>query len=96
MKTLISMTASAALLLCGATVLAQSVPSSFESKGFPITLHQAQILGLADLQEQFPEGGMQSSLCSPHRLRLPCLKPAQFTEQQLIAKLSPSGYSGGG
>ena len=40
--------ATAALLLSGATVRAQSLPS--ESKGFPITLVQTQILGLDDIE----------------------------------------------
>jgi hypothetical protein len=54
MKTLNAITATAALLLGGATtVLAQSVP--FEAKGFPITLHQAQVMGLDDIQEQPPD-----------------------------------------
>jgi hypothetical protein len=54
MKTLNAITATAALLLGGATtVLAQSV--LFEAKGFPITLHQAQVMGLDDIQEQPPD-----------------------------------------
>ena len=45
MKTLISMTAGAALLLCGATTgLAQTLPS-YELNGFPITPLQAQAVG---------------------------------------------------
>src|SRR5207344_1150329 len=59
--------ATAALLLSGATVRAQSLPS-FESKGFPITLHQAQILGLADIEERLPDPTFARSRtqCSPH------------------------------
>ena len=96
MKTLISITATAALLLCGATVRAQSLPS-FESKGFPITLHQAQILGVADIEERLPDptfarGRMQ---CSPHLVAL--LKARNHLVAKLIlAKLSSRGYAGGG
>ena len=47
-----ALVAAAALSVgCSATtVLAQS--ASFEAKGFPITLHQAQLFGFADLREQ--------------------------------------------
>ena len=89
--------ATAALLLCGATARAQSLPS-FESKGFPITLHQAQVLmGLADIQEQLPDPSFARSRmqCSPHLWA--ALKARNHLVAKLIlAKLSSRGYVGGG
>ena len=69
MKTLITMTAGAALLLCGATTgLAQTLPS-YESNGFPITPLQAQAVGSKGMQEQLSDptlagGDIQAS---PHQ-----------------------------
>jgi hypothetical protein len=65
MKTLISMTAGAALLLCGGTVLAQTLPS-YESNGFPITPLQAQAVSPKGMQERLSDptlagGGIQAS-----------------------------------
>ena len=70
MKTLISMTAGAALLLCGATTgLAQTLPS-YESNGFPITPLQAQAVSPKGMQERLSDptlagGGIQAS---PHQV----------------------------
>ena len=88
--------ATAALLLCGATARAQSLPS-FESKGFPITLVQTQILGLDDIQEQLPDPSFARSRmqCSPHLWA--ALKARHHLVAKLIlAKLSSRGYVGGG
>ncbi|MGA8770933.1 MAG: hypothetical protein WB610_11245 [Rhodomicrobium sp.] len=87
--------ASAALLLSGATVRAQSLPS-FESKGFPITLHQAQILGLADIEERLPDPTFARSRtqCSPHLVA--ALKArSHFVAKLILVKLSSRGYGGG-
>jgi hypothetical protein len=54
MKTLISMTAGAALLLCGGAVLAQTLPS-YESNGFPITPLQAQAVSPKGMQERLSD-----------------------------------------
>jgi hypothetical protein len=89
--------ATAALLLCGATVRAQSLPS-WESKGFPITAHQAQVLmGLADIQEQLadPTFARSRMQCSPHLVA--ALKARNHLVAKLIlAKLSSRSYVGGG
>jgi hypothetical protein len=91
MKILAVMTASAALLLGGtATGLAQ-VP--FEAKGFPITLHQAQVVGLNDMQEQLPDfiptlGGMPAS-----PMQLAVLEPrTKMTQEQVAQKLTGAGH----
>ena len=85
-------------LHCGATTgLAQTLPS-YESNGFPITLHQAQVLmGLADIQEQLPDPSFARSRmrCSPHLWA--ALKARNHLVAKLIlAKLSSRGYVGGG
>jgi hypothetical protein len=89
--------ATAALLLCGATVRAQSLPS-FESNGFPITLHQAVVLmGLSDIQEQLPDPTFTQSRmqCSPHLVA--ALKARNHLVAKLVlAKLSSRSYVGGG
>jgi hypothetical protein len=90
--------ATAVLLLCGATVRAQSLPS-FESNGFPITVHQAVVLmGLSEIQEQqlpdpaFAQSRMQ---CSPHLVA--ALKARNHLVAKLIlAKLSSRAYVAGG
>ena len=74
---------------------AQSLPS-FESKGFPITLHQAQILGLADIEERLPDPTFARSRtqCSPHLVA--ALKArSHFVAKLILVKLSSRGYGGG-
>jgi len=88
--------ATAALLLCGATVRAQSLPS-WESKGFPITLVQTQILGLDDIQEQLadPTFARSRMQCSPYLVAV--FKARNHLVAKLIlAKLSSRSYIGGG
>ena len=88
--------ATAALLLCGTTVRAQSLPS-WESKGFPITLVQTQILGLDDIQEQLsdPTFARSRMQCSPHVVAV--LKARNHLVAKLIlAKLSSRAYVAGG
>ena len=68
MKTVIWMTATAALLLCGFAVVAQTLPS-YESNGFPITPLQAQAVGSKGMQERLSDptlagGDIQAS---PHQ-----------------------------
>jgi hypothetical protein len=93
MKALTAITATAALLLGGATtVLAQSVP--FEAKGFPITLHQAQVMGLDDIQEQLPDliATFGSMPASP--LQALVLEPrTRMTQEQVAEKLTGAGYT---
>ncbi len=89
--------ATAALLLCGTTVRAQSLPS-FESKGFPITLHQTVVLmGSADIQERLadPTFAQSRMQCSPHLVA--ALKARNHLVAKLIlAKLSSRAYVAGG
>ena len=52
--------------LFGAAATARAQSASFEAKNFPITLHQAQVTGLADIREHAPapaltSGGMPAS-----------------------------------
>jgi hypothetical protein len=93
MKALTAITATAALLIGGATtVLAQSVP--FEAKGFPITLHQAQVMGLDDIQEQPPDliATLDSMPVSP--LQALVLEPrTRMTQEQVAEKLTGAGYT---
>ncbi len=93
MKALNAITATAALLLGGATtVLAQSVP--FEAKGFPITLHQAQVMGLDDIQEQPPDliATFSSMPVSPSQALV--LDPrTRMTQEQVAEKLTGAGYA---
>jgi hypothetical protein len=93
MKALNAITATAALFLGGATtVLAQSVP--FEEKGFPITLHQAQVMGLDDIQEQPPDliATFDSMPVSP--LQALVLEPrTRMTQEQVAEKLTRAGYT---
>ena len=84
MKTLISMTAGAALLLCGATTgLAQTLPS-YESNGFPITPLQAQAVSPKGMQERLSDptlagGGIQAS---PHQVAV-LGAPIQMAQKSL-------------
>jgi hypothetical protein len=93
MKALNAITATAALLLGGATtVLAQSVP--LEAKGFPITLHQAQVMGLDDAEEQPPDliATFDSMPVSPSQALV--LDPrTRMTQEQVAEKLTGAGYA---
>jgi hypothetical protein len=75
-----------------AAVLAQS--ANFEAKGFPITLHQAQITGLPDIQEAAPAPTMDASgmPASPHQLAV--LSPTRGDPMQVVVKRDTDGGSG--
>lgn len=65
MKRLFPKAAAAALTLSGASAVAAELPT-FEALGFPITLHQAAVLGAAHVEERSPAptltlGGMPAS-----------------------------------
>ena len=69
MAKLISLTAAAFLLVSGSgAVFAQS--ANFETKGFPISLHQAQVTGAGDIQETAPGAtfAVNGMPASPHQL----------------------------
>jgi hypothetical protein len=76
MRNLFSIAATTALMLGGAGVPAAELPT-FERMGFPITLHQVQVVGAAHVQERSPAptltlGGVPAS---PHQLAV--LKPRE-------------------
>jgi hypothetical protein len=65
MKRSFQLTATAAVLLTGASAIAAELPT-FEAMGFPITLVQTSVLGAAHVQERSPAptlmlGGMPAS-----------------------------------
>jgi hypothetical protein len=71
MRVLFSTTAVAALVLGGASVLAEEFPT-FERNGFPITPHQVQVLGSDGVQESAPTSTftLDGIPASPHQLRV--------------------------
>lgn len=95
MNKLILSAAAAGFFFSGtAAVLAQS--ANFEAKGFPISLHQAQVTGLADIQEAMPAptlaaGGMPAS---PHQLAV--LSPERGDPVQIVVTRDADGGSGAG
>jgi hypothetical protein len=69
MRNLFSIAATAAFVLGAAGAAAAELPT-FEKMGFPITLHQVQVVGADHVQERSPTptltlGGMPAS---PHQL----------------------------
>jgi hypothetical protein len=93
MKIFYATTVTTALVLSGPTTgLAQSVP--LEAKGFPITLHQAQVIGLDDIQEQPPDliATFGSMPASP--LQALVLEPrTRITQEQVAERLTGAGYT---
>lgn len=93
MKALKAIAATAALLVGGATTaLAQSVP--LEAKGFPITLHQAQVMGFDDIQEESSDliATFDSMPVSP--LQALVLEPrTRMSQEQVAEKLTAAGYT---
>ena len=69
MKSLISTTVATAFLV-GSAAAAVAQSASFEAKGFPITLHQAQVTGFDDLREQAPAPALTVGTmpASPHQV----------------------------
>jgi len=85
MRNLFSIAATAALL-GGAGAAAAEFPT-FERMGFPITLHQVQVVGAAHVQERSPTptltlGGMPAS---PHQAAVLARRP-RMTEQQITER----------
>jgi hypothetical protein len=77
MKILI-VAATSVLLLGGASAsFAQS--ASYETSGFPISPHQAQVLGAANLRERAsaPELAAKGAPASPHQAALLAPRPRQ-------------------
>jgi hypothetical protein len=92
MAKLLSFTASA-LLFCGGSAFAES--ANFETNGFPISLHQAQVTGLPDIHETSPGATLivNGMPASPHQLAV--LAPRRpDTELQVAAKRLPDGKTG--
>jgi hypothetical protein len=90
MTKLFSLAAAAAVVFgAAAPVLAQS--ANFEAKGFPISLHQAQLTGFADIREASPTpalaaGGMPAS---PHQLAV--LSPRHGDPVKVVEKTGTDG-----
>ncbi|MGL4967340.1 MAG: hypothetical protein ACRC67_39330 [Inquilinus sp.] len=63
-----TVTTAALLLFSAGTALAQS--PVFETQGFPISSHQAQVTGLADIQERSPAATLMFAgmPASPHQV----------------------------
>jgi hypothetical protein len=76
MKTIL-ISAVAALLL-GGTGAARAQPPIFETQGLPIASHQAQITGLADLEERASSSPLMLGAmpASPHQLAVLAPRPA--------------------
>lgn len=93
MTKLVPIAAAAAVLLGGANA-AHSQSAVFETDGFPIAWHQAQVTGLGNIQERAPAatltlGGMPAS---PHQLAV-LIPRARMTHQQVAKMLNAAGYS---
>ncbi|HEX2115996.1 MAG TPA: hypothetical protein VHM01_16440 [Alphaproteobacteria bacterium] len=84
MTKLISFAAVTALLL-GGTGLAVAESANFETKGFPISLHQVQVTGLPDIVEAAPTATLVAAgmPASPHQLAV--LSPRNAAVQ-VVAK----------
>jgi hypothetical protein len=69
MAKLISFSA-ATFLLFGSAGAAFAESASFETNGFPISLHQAQVTGLSDIRETAPGAtlAVDGMPASPHQL----------------------------
>jgi hypothetical protein len=69
MAKLFSFTA-ATFLLVGAGSAAFAQSANFEAKGFPISLHQAQVTGSSDIRETTPGAtlALEGMPASPHQL----------------------------
>ena len=94
MTKLISLAAAAFMVSGTASVLAQS--ADFEAKGFPITLHQAQVTGLPDIQEAAPAPTLAASgmPASPHQLAV--LSPERGASMQVVLQRDAGGRSAAG
>ena len=96
MTKLISFAAAAVLIFSGtASALAQS--ANFEAKGFPITLHQAQLGGFADTREAAPVPALtaEGMPASPHQLAvLSQRKPGEPV--QVVLQRDAGGRSAAG
>jgi len=82
MKNLFSITAAAALMICGVGATATELPS-YEVMGFPITPHQLVVLGPADAQQGLPAftltvAGMPAS---PHQVAVLTPRPRVIDQQ---------------
>ncbi len=59
--------AAAALVLAAAGAAASELPS-FDKHGFPITLHQVQVVGAAGVAERSPASTLDAA--SPHQVKV--------------------------
>jgi hypothetical protein len=62
--------AAAAALVLGTAGAAASELPTFEKEGFPMTAHQLQVVGAADVLERSPAPPLGGAPASPHQLAL--------------------------
>jgi hypothetical protein len=91
MRKLFSIAATAALMLCGAGVAATELPT-FEKMGFPITLHQVQVVGPAHVQERSPTPTLTlyGMPASPHQLAVLTPRPRITKQSSRSAPCEPA------
>jgi hypothetical protein len=94
MTKLISFAAAAALLIGGVSA-ASAESANFETKGLPISLHQAQVTGLADIEETAPSATLVAAgmPASPHQLAVlsPRNAPVQVAARRPARELADPG-----
>jgi hypothetical protein len=68
---------------------------TFELMGFPITRHQVQVTGAADLQERSPTGtlALGGMPASPHQIAVLTPRPRMANEQTPANLLTKAGFS---
>lgn len=90
---LLSITAAAALMMCGSAAVAAELPT-YEVTGFPITSLQVAVMGGSGVEEQSPIptltfAGMPAS---PHQVAVLTPRP-KVAEGAAPAKLTTVGFS---
>jgi hypothetical protein len=93
MKSLFSVTATAALMLGGSGAAAAELPT-FQLMGFPITAHQFSVVGSAGVRElsPIPTFTLAGMPASPHQVAVLTPRP-KVTEQQIAERLTKAGLS---
>jgi hypothetical protein len=94
MTKLISFAATAAVIFGGISA-ASAESANFETKGLPISLHQAQLTGLADIEEAAPSATLVAAgmPASPHQLAVlsPRHAPVQVAAKRPALGLADPG-----
>ena len=82
------------VFLTGGADMASAQTPVFETNGFPIALHQAQVTGLASIQERSPTATLTIDGMPASPLQVAVLKPRpRMTHQQVAQKLNSIGFS---